>query len=205
MGYTNLTTNMEYQSLNELVDMIEEPNRSICLRMLDDHKDRFAIARGSSHNHQAWEGGYLDHITEVMNIARILYEPLDNVRPLPFTFSDSLLVLFLHDLEKPWKYEKTQDGWVTNENLKDKENQVWPFVQGMIAAYKFEMTKDDWNGVRYVEGEKDDYSFTKRTQYPLAAFGHMCDNWSARGWHDYPKEDDSWSDPSRNLYELELD
>ncbi len=93
----------EYHTLNELIDMIDEPNRNICLQVLDKNKELFTVARGSSHNHQAWEGGYLNHITEVMNIAKVLYEPLNTLRPLPFSLSDSLLVLYLHDLEKPWR------------------------------------------------------------------------------------------------------
>ena len=66
-----------YRSLNELLEMIEEPNGSICRKVLQDNYNLFSKARGSSHNHQAWEGGYLDHLTEIMNIAMVLYEPLN--------------------------------------------------------------------------------------------------------------------------------
>jgi hypothetical protein len=39
-----------------------------------------------------------------MNIAIELYKNLGSHRPLPFSLSDVLLILYLHDLEKPWKY-----------------------------------------------------------------------------------------------------
>jgi len=183
----------KYYSLTELLNKIEEPNGSVCKRMLEENKERFSCAIGSSHNHQSWEGGYLDHLTEIMNIAILLYKPLNEARPLHFSLSDALLVLYLHDLEKPWKYQKITEGkWKSDHLLKDKETQVWPFVQKKIKEYNFELTDEHWNGIKYVEGEKNDYVPGKRTQNPLAAFAHLCDNWSARGWFDCPNEYDVW-------------
>src|SRR3989344_7866617 len=100
----------KFHSLNKLIDLIDEPNSSICQNLLQDNYDLFSKARGSSHNHQAWEGGYVDHLTEIMNIATVLYEPLNNRRTLPFSLSDALLVLYLHDLEKPWRHLVNDKG-----------------------------------------------------------------------------------------------
>jgi hypothetical protein len=187
-----------YHTLNQLIDMIEEPNGSICHRVLDENKELFRIARGSSHNHQAWEGGYLDHLTEIMNTATVLYSALNETRPLPFSLSDSLLVLYLHDLEKPWRYIKQEDGlWKMNPDLADKGTQVGPFVDQKISEYGFVLTDSHLNGLKYVEGEKNDYSPTRRTQTPLAAFAHLCDTWSARGWFNFPAES---NDPWTNAY-----
>ena len=190
----------KYHTLNELIGMIEEPNGSICRGMLDENQVLFTAARGSKHNHQAWRGGYLDHITEIMNIAVILYTPLNEARPLPFSLSDSLLVLYLHDLEKPWKYITKEDGSLEiNPLLADKAAQVGPFVEQKIREYGFVLTEDLWNGIKYVEGEKSDYSGKRRTQTPLAAFAHLCDNWSARGWFDFPAEsEDPWPGAERS-------
>ncbi|MEK6857827.1 MAG: hypothetical protein AABX39_04540, partial [Nanoarchaeota archaeon] len=52
--------------------------------------------------------------------------------------------------------------------------------------YNFTLTEEHWNAVKYAEGEKDDYSPGKRTSSSLAAFVHLCDSWSARGWYDCP-------------------
>ncbi|MCU0687543.1 MAG: hypothetical protein MUF34_35755 [Polyangiaceae bacterium] len=60
--------------------------------------------QGSTNNHQAWRGGDLDHVAEVMNIAVVLFEQLSKKRPLPFSLSDILLVVVLHDIEKPWPF-----------------------------------------------------------------------------------------------------
>lgn len=191
-----------YHTLNELMDMIEEPNGSICHRVFDANEELFRVARGSSHNHQAWERGYLDHLTEIMNIATVLYTPLYEARPLLFSLSDSLLVLYLHDLEKPWRYIKQEEGlWMMNPELADKETQVRPFVEQKIRNYGFVLTEDHWNGLKYVEGEKNDYSPTRRTQAPLAAFAHLCDTWSARGWFNFPAEsNDPWLGAQRGKH-----
>jgi hypothetical protein len=93
---------MAYLTLEALVGKIDGSNGAACARLLVGNRRLFESARGSSHNHQAWSGGYVDHVTEVMNVAVVLYDALNTKRPLPFTLSDALLVLFLHDIEKPW-------------------------------------------------------------------------------------------------------
>jgi 23S rRNA maturation-related 3'-5' exoribonuclease YhaM len=192
--------NKKYYNLDELLGMIEEPNQSVCHRVLEGNKELFERAVGSSHNHQCWVGGYLDHITEIMNIVVLLYEPLNKVRPLPFSLSDALLVLYLHDLEKPWRYVINGNGEISvNTKLKNKRTDVKPFVENKIEEYGFVLTPKHWNGIHYAEGEHNDYTPGKRTQIPLAAFVHMCDNWSARGWYNHPlRENDPWNGSQRN-------
>ncbi|MBI3032945.1 hypothetical protein HYY69_05700 [Candidatus Woesearchaeota archaeon] len=190
-----------YFTLHELIAQIDGPNGTICQKLLDENLPLFSSARGSSHNHQAWRGGYLDHIAEVMNIGVVLYDQLNRCRRLPFSLSDALLILYLHDLEKPWKHIECEDGTVMrNPQLLDKESQIWPFVEKKIREYGFLITADHWTALKYVEGEKKDYSSQRRVQTPLAAFAHICDTWSARGWFDYPlKNGDSWQGAKRSL------
>ncbi|HLC52456.1 MAG TPA: hypothetical protein VJI98_04395 [Candidatus Nanoarchaeia archaeon] len=173
---------MRYYSLKELINRVDEPNRSICLKLLDDNREKIENALGSAHNHQNWEGGYVDHLTEIMNIAIILYNSFSKLRKLSFALSDALLLLFLHDLEKPWRWIKDdQNNWIKNPNMIDKEIHGKEFVENKIKEYDFQLTDDHWNGLHYVEGEKGVYKEGERTQKPLAAFAHLCDTWSARG------------------------
>lgn len=94
----------DYLTLEQLIQQIPEPDANGCLKLLRENFDKINKAPGSSANHQAWEGGYVDHILEVMNFGCRLYHLMNSLRPLPFSLGDALLVLFLHDIEKPWKY-----------------------------------------------------------------------------------------------------
>ncbi len=189
----------KYLTLTELIDKIEEPNRTSSYQLWKDHQEVFSTARGSKANHQSWPGGYLDHIVEVMNIAAVLYEPLNILRPLPFTLSDVLLVLYLHDLEKPWKYGKNEKGdWEFIPEFNER-SKIKAFTEQKIKEYGFILTEDHHNGLEFVEGEFEQWSPSQRAQRPLAAFCHMCDNWSARGWYEYPStENDPWQGARRN-------
>jgi len=73
-------------------------------------------------------------------------------------------------------------------------------VQEKIREYGFVLTEEHWNGINFAEGEKREYSAERRAQKPLAAFVHMCDVWSARGWFNYPAIlDDPWNGACRSL------
>jgi hypothetical protein len=182
-----------YLMIDELVAQIDEPNREGCARLLAENRALFASAWGSTTNHQAWPGGYLDHITEVMNVAVVLHERLGRIRPLPFSRSDLLLVVYLHDVEKPWKYELGDDGKLRHRaGLATKEDHQ-RFRAAKLAEYRITLTAEQENGIRYAEGELADYSNRRRVMGPLAAAAHMCDVASARLWFDHPlKGGDPW-------------
>ncbi len=139
----------KYHSLDDLIDMIDEPNRSSCKKMYADHKDLFDYAKGSKAKHQAREGGYVDHITEIMNIAVRLYDTLSACRPLPFKLSDSLVVLYLHDLEKPWKYSNNDHKIEELQKYADYKD----FISEKIKAYNFQISDELHNALTYIHGE----------------------------------------------------
>lgn len=176
--------------------MIDEPNCSVCMRILEENRALFQAVQGSSHNHQAWVGGYFDHIQDAMNIAFVLYKQLDHIRPLPFSISDVLLVLFLHDIEKPWKYEMSDGILQIKPELVDKDNQK-EFRNRKLKEYGITLTENQENGMKYVEGEYKDYSPRQRAMNPLAALCHLADVISARIWFDYPSLDDPWKGAAR--------
>lgn len=178
----------KYLDIKDMIIIIDKPARQICLTILLDNLELFKHARGSTHLHQAWQGGYLDHVTETMNIAIIQYSALTSLRSLPFSLSDALVVLFLHDIEKPWKYEFI-DGQITQKfELSNKKSQR-EFRDQKIKNYGLVLTPAQQNALEHVEGEIHDYSNTIRAMNELAAFCHVCDVISARLWHDFPKHD----------------
>lgn len=175
-------------SVEELLDKLDEHNRIPAKKLWDDLVQYLPKAAGSTKSHHAWEYGYRHHVQEVMNLAVLLYDTLNARRPLQFSLSSALLVLFLHDCEKPFRHADDKQlkhfDWVQSRPTKsDKE-----FQKQLIAQYAFKITPEEWNGLMYVEGEHGDYKEGVRTQLPLAAFCHVCDTISARIWFDYPLE-----------------
>ena len=106
---------MHYFNLDQLLSKIDDPYQSRCRNFYHRHQHLFETSKGSKIKHQAWEGGYLDHIMEVMNIACVTYDALNQCRALPFSLSDALLCLYLHDIEKLWIH-----AWRTEDRM-DKE------------------------------------------------------------------------------------
>lgn len=158
--------------------LIDEENRNQCIELYRFLLDNCMEAKGSSHNHQNWEGGYFDHIEEVLNYAIELYELLKKNRKLNFSLSDALLVLFLHDLEKPLKYSK----YGKDLNQTDQECRDW-----FIKKFNLNLTPDHLSAVKYIHGEGGDYRKDMRVMSPLCAFCHCCDIISARIFFDFPK------------------
>src|SRR3989344_1033478 len=182
-----------YYSLWKMLEMVDHSvNRKPCMKLLKENEVLFKTVQGSTHNHQAWKGGYWDHIQEVMNIAIVLYKPLDELRAHHFTLGEALLVLFLHDAEKPWKYEQTPDG-LRHKKYFVTKGDSHGYRMSVIAKYNIQISSQQENAIKYVEGEHNDYTNQRRVMNELAMFCHMCDGWSARGWHNRPLEkNETW-------------
>ncbi len=162
-----LTENYQYQIKHYLENL--SSNKDNCINMLDSFIKEYPNARGSSHNHQSYGGGYYKHISDIMHYAIMLYR---NLPKLDFTLSDAILVLFLHDIEKPVKY-----GSKTFETDREIRNRL-------IKEFKIELTEEQYLALKYIHGEGDDYSKNKRIMSPLCAFCHCCDIISARIFFD---------------------
>ncbi len=176
-----------------MLDKLPEPNRTACMRLYDENRQRLLEARGSTHNHQAWDGGYFDHVQEVMNYATLFYRMETSTgRPLPFTLEDAWLALFLHDIEKPWRFERVNGEWRNIGTMQNKADRD-AFRRKKIAEYGIILTPEVENAVRYAEGEGEDYRSDRRVSNELAGFVHVCDHFSARVRYDYPKHGDPWS------------
>lgn len=190
-----------YHSLDDMVTMIDEPNRSICKQVLDDNRELFQQTAGSSHNHQAWPGGYWDHISEVMNIWLLLYGAFESTGRLEalkpserFSRSDGLVVLFWHDIEKPWSFVLQDGRLVADEQgrLARLPGLIPKAARKQLAEEKIRefgvvLTSQLRNALDYVEGIRDaDYSQFDRRMLPLAALCHACDMLSARAFYGFP-------------------
>lgn len=185
--------NLPYYALRAMLETIPEPNRAACLRLYDEHHERFLRARGSTHNHQTWPGGYHDHVEDAMNYAILFYRAEASTgRPMPFTLEDALLAIYLHDLEKPWRFEQVGGEWRDTGLMTSKADRA-AFRWKKVAEYGIVLSAQVENAVRYAEGEGDDYRPDKRVAGELAGFVHMMDTHSARVRHDFPRVGDPWS------------
>lgn len=188
-----------YYTIEELLDMIEGSNGEACRRIYADHKEGFEAAPGSRHNHQYWPGGYIDHVTDAMNIGLHVYDSYNNLRPLPFSASDVLLIVYLHDLEKPFVYKMQNDGSVDiNPELTEKAARE-AFKRDFIDQYGIELSPLQDNALEFVEGIRDHkYKNTSRVMGELAVVCHIADLTSARLWYNHPSsENDPWNGAKR--------
>ena len=188
-----------YYPLPEIMRrFVDEPRRDAFSRLLSDNRQLFQSVQGSTNNHQAWPGGYYDHIEDGLNVVILLYLILNACRPLPFSLASAVVAFFCHDLEKPWKYE-LRDGQLHHRSGVDTKEECQRFRLAKLAEYGITLTPEEENAVRYAEGELADYSGRRRTMNQLAALVHMADNWSARGWFDHPlAQNDPWSGRGRS-------
>lgn len=187
----------DYLDLGRLLALLSGDVGERMERLYDDHYVEYEHARGSSANHQAWRGGYWDHVCEIGNIAVNQYAWMDAVRPLPFTLHDALLVLFAHDLEKMVRFRA--DG-SEDPRLADKADKA-AFRLALLARYEIQLTPEQANAMWLAEGLRDgDYRSDRRQMGPLAAFVHTCDLLSARLWYSHPMPDgqDPWPSARRH-------
>lgn len=185
----------DYETIDECLTHIRDTSlRGACERILQDNRKLFEKAQGSTHNHQTWAGGYIDHITDGLNYGRHLYEFEKAFgRPMRFELDDFTLIFFLHDLEKPWRIQ-VKNGEASNaEGLQTKEA-FRRFREQKLREYGIVLTDYQMNALTYVEGEYTDYSSKRRVMNELASFCHRVDVWSARERYDYPKPkgQDEW-------------
>ena len=150
--------------LIEYLETLDDQRREAIIRFHKNHLSSMLEAKGSSSNHQAWKGGYLDHIQESFNIAEGIYSILYKIHPLPFQLSECFVVLYFHDIEKIWKY--------TTNAIIDKNHYYQTTLQ---ENYGIVFSALEQNALKYIHGENEDYSGKKRVMTELAAFCHAVD------------------------------
>ena len=163
----------EVWMIEEYLNALTDERRQAILDYHSKNLNLMKRAAGSSHNHQAWEGGYLDHISECFIIADKMYHTLTQIRSLPFAFDSSLVVLYFHDIEKMYKYA------INKEIDKDQ-------YYNTLKTQEIIFSEQEKNALKYIHGEGADYSKNKRIMNELAAFCHCVDTISARVWYQHP-------------------
>lgn len=179
-----MSRKQSFPSFEQLIKLMDRGHRSTVEKILHDYPTEFYTAPGGLHKHQNWRGGYADHIHEVMSLASILYRKMSEYRPLPFSLSSALFVLFFHDLEKMFRYTADKRGRLVKTPLASQASHRKALL--IMRRLKISINPEERNALRYIHGENEDYHPTRRVMNELAAFVHCCDTLSARVWHDYP-------------------
>ena len=170
------------------------------LKFHDDHIKEILVAKGSSHNHQNWTGGYHDHLVHCFILAQDLYRLFTerigpgpypshystnesgqgyfDDRPFPFSLENAIIVLYLHDIEKIFKYGLSQRYPARLVASKD----AW-YLGILPEKYNVILDEQEYNALKYIHGEGNDYRSDERVAGPLAGFVHSIDNLSARVLH----------------------
>ncbi len=171
------TTN--YPGFDELFGLIDEPLQTSLREQHSSWLPLFKASQGARHNHHAWQPfGYLDHIQDCMALAVTLYQHLSLTRPLPFSLSSALAVLYLHDVEKPFRYVRNEPNLETKEQRKQ-------FRREFVFKWEIPLSPAEIRALDLVEGENEEYSPNHRVMTQLDAFCHVCDTMSARIWFDF--------------------
>ncbi|MBP6912631.1 MAG: hypothetical protein KBB86_01715 [Candidatus Pacebacteria bacterium] len=167
---------LEIKEIDHYLGLIRGENGIACRKMFAKYKPIFEKAPGSKVKHQAWDGGYIQHLCQCMALAEFLYEPIRNIGGVDFSLSDAILILFLHDLEKPFKYV---EGKVFHSDAEKSD-----FIKSMVNDFSIILNEKHLNALKYIHGEGEDYSPNVNIQLPLSAYVHICDVTSARIWHN---------------------
>ncbi len=194
MEYRDTKPELLTRTLWEWLEVVEGPNKEALDRFLTDgdHQARLEHAPGSRSAHQAWEGGWMEHERQTMMIATHLYELFEMTNrfdELPederFNLGEAYVVMFLHDIEKPFVYGFAENGSIIIENPMSKQERK-EFRRDIIERYGFILTPTMVNALKYVEGERDaDYVPGGRAEQPLASLCQVADNLSARAFYDH--------------------
>jgi len=175
--------------IDHFFSLLDPTRRAICVEIFSRYKDHFETLPGSRGKHQAWPGGLLDHVIEVMNIACLLHGVMETKRHLPFSLADALFVLFLHDHDKLKRYPsggvaaEAGSGQCTADEVREE----------LIREHAYTLSDAEYNALKYVHGEGQDYSPERRIMAVLAAFVHGCDTVSARIWHAHGQGEGVWA------------
>jgi hypothetical protein len=167
-----------------------------------EHLKLFKQAAGSGHNHQAWEGGYKEHLGQCLGIANDLYwkfrpyfergagfSLVEDKSKFPVTIEEIVVVIYFHDIEKMFKYSDNNnppaDSAFSKEHFFFNKEE---FLRRTLPdRWGIKLTEAELDAIEYIHGEGLDYSKHKRVMSQLCAICHMADIGSARVLFDIGK------------------
>ncbi len=158
--------------LETYLKQVPGPQGAALRRLYDAESAAISTAPGSRASHHAFTGGYTQHLIEMLRLATKMLLNIEHERD--FTYTDVIVAVCIHDLEKPWLYDPDRRF---ERTLSKSERMA--FRREACQRFGLELTAMQWNAVDYAEGEFD-YVPGEVKMTPLAAFVHALDILSAR-------------------------
>jgi hypothetical protein len=87
------------------------------IKIYTENESAIRYFPASISHHHCWEGGYYDHISQVIVISVTLFDMMSKIKKFDFTKDDVILVAFAHDFDKLHRYEKTKDSWKIKKGI----------------------------------------------------------------------------------------
>ena len=170
------STRVASKTCEDFLNELSDHRRDQISRFHNNYRTEIEASWGSQSKHQAWPGGYIDHLAETFRMAEVLYESLSRLHDLPFSRDSAIVVLYFHDVEKIWKYTTgLPKGF-------DKEQFLFGTLQ---EEFDIVFSPEEVNALKFIHGESaTEYDPQKRLMGRLAAFCHSIDTMSARMWYD---------------------
>jgi len=184
-------------------------NRLDALNKMYDHfEDRivYTPASGTEHYHNAFPGGYIDHVTRVIDNAILTYKSFISMGfDLSNVSKESLLFCAVHhDLGKlgsvdedlyvlnqsEWHVKNQGKIYTINPNLNYMDHNTRTFY--LLNYFGIKCTEDEWIGIKLTDGIYDDdnkkyyitYEKSQVLKTPLPHILHQADINAARFEYD---------------------
>ena len=104
--------NKRYANGDKLLDLLEKIEdqdlRPKVIELYKKFEDKINYYPASSTAHHNWPFGWSDHTAQVIDFGIKLYKNVVPKSLADFTLDDVILVCFVHDLDKLWRYKEAE-------------------------------------------------------------------------------------------------
>jgi len=88
----------QFLDLHQIVQLVDQPNKDAIIESYVQNVERVAQTPGARKKHQAWDGGYLDHVVYATNYGIALHNLHKQIGfQVNYSESDIAIVMLLHD------------------------------------------------------------------------------------------------------------
>lgn len=161
-----------FQVLKETFETSNPDRYTKLLKMYEDYGTRLieAPASGKAHYHNAYEGGYIDHVLHVYDVALLQTQILKKMNGwVDFTRAELTMAALHHDLWKlgeplgnAYYTVETSDWHRKNQGSMYKHGEGLPYMKVtdgavyVLQKYGIVLTQNEWLAIKLSDGLYDD-------------------------------------------------